>query len=113
MPLAKAGKIRALAVTSPQRSKLAPELPTVAETLAGYEVVGWYGLAAPAGTPADVVAKLNAAANRVLQAGDLIAKYNGLGFEPVGGPPAEASARIKSDVARWTKIIRDAGIKAQ
>jgi tripartite-type tricarboxylate transporter receptor subunit TctC len=51
--------------------------------------------------------------NKVLQAGDLIAKYNGLGFEPVGGPPEEASARIKSDVERWTKIIRDAGIKAQ
>ena len=113
LPQSRAGKIRALAVTSPQRSKLAPELPTVAETLAGYEVVGWYGLAAPAGTPADVVAKLNAVANRVLQAPDLIAKYNGLGFEPVGGPPEEASARIASDVERWTKIIRDAGIKAQ
>jgi tripartite-type tricarboxylate transporter receptor subunit TctC len=113
LPQSRAGRIRALAVTSPQRSKLAPELPTVAETLAGYEVVGWYGLAAPAGTPADVVARLNAVTNKVLQAGDLIAKYNGLGFEPVGGPPEEANARIKSDVERWTKIIRDAGIKAQ
>jgi tripartite-type tricarboxylate transporter receptor subunit TctC len=112
LPLSRAGKIRALAVTSPQRSKLAPELPTVAETLTGYEVVGWYGLAAPAGTPAGVVAKLNTVANKVLQAGDLIARYNGLGFEPVGGPPAEASARIRSDVERWTKIIRDAGIKS-
>jgi tripartite-type tricarboxylate transporter receptor subunit TctC len=113
LPLARAGKIRALAVTSPQRSALAPELPTVAETLAGYEVVGWYGLAAPAATPKDVVAKLNAVTNKVLQAPDLIAKYNGLGFEPVGGTPAEASARIASDTVRWTKIIRDAGIKAQ
>ncbi len=113
LPLSRAGKIRALAVTSPQRSKLAPELPTVAETLAGYEVVGWYGLAAPAGTPAAVIATLNALANKVLQAPELIAKYNGLGFEPVGGPPAEASARIRSDVERWTKIIRDTGIKEQ
>jgi tripartite-type tricarboxylate transporter receptor subunit TctC len=113
LPLARADKIRALAVTSPQRSKLAPELPTVGETLAGYEVVGWYGLAAPAGTPADVVARLNTVTNKVLQAGDLIAKYNGLGFEPVGGTPEEASERIRSDVALWTKIIRDAGIKAQ
>jgi len=85
----------------------------VAEALPGFEVVGWYGLAAPVGTPADVIAKINASTNRVLQAPDLIAKYNGLGFEPVGGTPAEASARIKSDVERWTKIIRDAGIKAQ
>jgi tripartite-type tricarboxylate transporter receptor subunit TctC len=60
-----------------------------------------------------LVARLNAVTNKVLQAGDLIAKYNGLGFEPVGGPPEEANARIKSDVERWTKIIRDAGIKAQ
>jgi tripartite-type tricarboxylate transporter receptor subunit TctC len=113
LPLARAGKIRALAVTSPQRSALAPDLPTVAETLAGYEVVGWYGLAAPAATPKDVIAKLNAVTNKVLQSPDLIAKYNGLGFEPVGGTPAEASARIASDVVRWTKIIRDAGIRAQ
>ena len=113
LPQSGAGKIRALAVTSPQRSKLAPELPTVAETLPGYEVVGWYGLAAPGGTPADIVARLNAVTNRVLQAPDLIAKYNALGFEPVGGLPAEASTRITSDVERWTKIIRDAGIKAQ
>ena len=113
LPLAQAGKIRALAVTSPQRSKLAPELPTVAEALPGYEVVGWYGLAAPAGTPPDVIATLNTVANRVLRAPELIAKYNALGFEPVGGPPEEASARIKADLARWPKIIRDAGIKAQ
>jgi tripartite-type tricarboxylate transporter receptor subunit TctC len=113
LPLARAGKIRALAVTSPQRSALAAELPTVAETLAGFEVVGWYGLAAPAATPVDVIEKLNAVANRVLRAPDLVAKYNGLGFEPVGDTPAEASARIRADVVRWTKIIRDAGIKAQ
>lgn len=113
LPLARAGKIRALAVTSPKRSALVPELPTVAESLAGFDVVGWYGLAAPAGTPADVIAKINSVTNRVLQAPDLIAKYNGLGFEPVGGTPEEASARIKADVVRWTKIIRDAGIKSQ
>lgn len=113
LPLARAGKIRALAVTSPKRSALVPELPTVAESLAGFDVVGWYGLAAPAGTPADVIAKLNSVTNRLLQAPDLIAKYNGLGFEPVGGSPEEASARIKADVVRWTKIIRDAGIKPQ
>ena len=113
LPLARAGKIRALAVTSPKRSALIAELPTVAETLPGFEVVGWYGLAAPACTPKDAIARLNAETNRVLQTPDLIAKYNGLGFEPVGGTPDEASARIKSDVVRWTKIIRDAGIKAQ
>ena len=64
LPLAQAGKIRALAVTSAKRSALAPDLPTMTETLPGFEVVGWYGLAAPAGTPKDVIAKLNAETNR-------------------------------------------------
>jgi len=113
LPLAKAGKLRALAVTSARPSKLAPELPTVAQTLPGFEVVGWYGIAAPAGTPKDVVAKLNADANRALKSPELIAQFEKLGYEPIGDTPNEAAARIKSDVAHWTKIIRDAGIQPQ
>jgi tripartite-type tricarboxylate transporter receptor subunit TctC len=113
LPLAQAGKIRALAVTSAKRSALAPELPTVAETLPGFEVVGWYGLAAPAGTPKDVIARLNAETNQLLQSPDLIAQLRPLGYELMGGTPDEANARIKSDVVRWTKIIHDAGIQPQ
>ncbi len=113
LPLAQAGKLRALAVTSAKRSALAPELPTMAETLPGFEVVGWYGLAAPAGTPQDTIAKLNAETNKALQSPDLISQLRQLGYEQIGGTPEEASARIKSDVARWTKIIRDAGIEPQ
>ena len=113
LPLAKAGKLRALAVTSARPSKLAPELPTVAQTLPGFEVVGWYGIAAPGGTPKDVVAKLNADANRALKSPELIAQFEKLGYEPIGDTPNEAAARIKSDVAHWTKIIRDAGIQPQ
>jgi tripartite-type tricarboxylate transporter receptor subunit TctC len=74
-------------------------------------VVGWYGLAVPAGTDKTVIAKLNSGANRALAAADLVAQLRQQGLEPVGGPPA--SARIKSDVAHWTKVIRDAGIKPQ
>jgi tripartite-type tricarboxylate transporter receptor subunit TctC len=113
LPLAQAGKIRALAVTTAKRSTLAPDLPTVAETLPGFEVVGWYGLAAPAGTPKDVVAKLNAETNQALQSPDLIAQYRQLGYEPIGDTPEEAGARIKLDTAHWTKIIRDAGIQPE
>ena len=113
LPLAQAGKLRALAVTSAKRSALAPDLPAVAETVPGFEVVGWYGLAAPAGTPKDVVAKLNAEANRVLRSPELAAQFRQLGYEPIGDTPEQASARIKSDVALWTKIIRDAGIQPQ
>lgn len=113
LPLAQAGKIRALAVTSAKRSALAPELPTVADTLPGFEVVGWYGLAAPAGTPKAVIARLNAETSQLLQSPDLIAQLRPLGYELMGGTPDEANARIKSDVVRWTKIIHDAGIQPQ
>jgi tripartite-type tricarboxylate transporter receptor subunit TctC len=113
LPLAQAGKIRALAVTSPKRSGLAPELPTMAETLPGFEVVGWYGLAAPAGTPKDVIAKLNGETNSVLRSPDLVAQMRELSYEPIGGTPEEANNRIKADVARWTKAIHDAGIEPQ
>ena len=113
LPLAQAGKLRALAVTSARRSSLAPELPAMAETLPGFEVVGWYGLAAPAGTPKQIVARLNAETNRVLQSPDFNAEVRKLGYETIGGTPDEAAARIKSDVVRWTKIIHGAGIEPQ
>jgi tripartite-type tricarboxylate transporter receptor subunit TctC len=113
LPLAAAGKIRALAVTSAKRSSLAPELPPMAETLPGFEVVGWYGLAAPAETPKQIVVRLNAETNRVLQQSDFNAEVRKLGYETIGGTSEEATARIKSDVVRWTKIIHDAGIEPQ
>jgi tripartite-type tricarboxylate transporter receptor subunit TctC len=113
LPLAQAGKIRALAVTSAKRSALAPQVPTMAETLPGFEVVGWYGLAAPAGTPQAAIARLNDETNKVLQSPDLIAHLRELSYEPIGGTPEEAAARIKTDIAHWTAIIRDAGIEPQ
>ena len=113
LPLAQAGKLRALAVTSGKRSALAPELPTIAETIPGFDVVGWYGLAAPAATPAAAIAKLNAAANSALKGPALIEQFRLQGYEPVGGTPQEATAWIKAEVARWTQVIRDAGIEPQ
>jgi tripartite-type tricarboxylate transporter receptor subunit TctC len=113
LPLAQAGKIRALAVTSAKRSALAPELPAMAETLPDFEVGGWYGFAAPAGTPKSAIVKLNAETNRVLQSPDLIAQFHRLGYEPIGDTPEQATARIRTEVPRWTKIIRDAGIQPQ
>ena len=113
LPLVKAGKLRALAVTSAKRSALAPDLPTVAETLPGFEVVGWYGLAAPAGTPKDAIARLNVEANRALKSPEIVEQFHRLGYEPIGDTPEQSSARIKSDVAQWTKIIHDAGVQPQ
>jgi tripartite-type tricarboxylate transporter receptor subunit TctC len=112
LPLAAAGKLRALAVTSAKRSALAPDLPTIAESgLPGFDVVGWYGLAAPAGTPQPAIARLNAAANSVLKSPDLIEQFRLQGYEPVGGTPEEATAWIKAEVTRWTEVIRAAGIE--
>ncbi len=112
LPLVQAGKLRALAVTSARRSALAPDLPTVAESgLPAFDVVGWYGLAAPAGTPQPAIARLNGAANTALKSADLIEQFRLQGYEPVGGTPEEATAWIKSEVARWTEVIRAAGIE--
>jgi tripartite-type tricarboxylate transporter receptor subunit TctC len=114
LPMVKAGKLRALAVTSAKRSALAPELPTVAESgLPGFEVVGWYGLAAPAKTPHPLVTRINADTNRALQSTDLVERLRVQGLEPVGSTPEEATELIRKDVARWTKVIRDAGIQPQ
>jgi tripartite-type tricarboxylate transporter receptor subunit TctC len=114
LPLAAAGKLRALAVSSAKRSLLAPDLPTVAESgLPGFEVTGWYGLAAPVATPPPAIARLNAQGNRALGSDELIAQLRLQGLDPVGGTADEASAWIKSEVAKWTRIIRDAGITPQ
>jgi tripartite-type tricarboxylate transporter receptor subunit TctC len=114
MPLAEAGKLRALAVTSPQRSALAPNVPTMIESgIAGFEVTGWYGLAAPAGTPKAAMDRINSETNRALKSAALIEQFRVQGYEPLGGTPDDMNARIKTDVAQWTTIIRDAGIKPQ
>jgi len=112
LPLAASGKLRTLAVTSAKRSRLAPDLPTIAESgLPGFEVTGWYGLAAPAATAAPAVARLNAETNRALASADTIEQLRQQGLEPVGDTPEQAGAWIRSEVAQWTKVIRDAGIK--
>jgi tripartite-type tricarboxylate transporter receptor subunit TctC len=114
MPLAEASKLRALAVTSANRSALAPDVPTMIESgVAGFEVTGWYGLAAPAGTPKVAIDKLNAETNRALKAPELIEQFRLQGYEPLGGTPDEMNTQIKTDVERWTRIIRDAGIQPQ
>ena len=113
LPLAQAGKVRALAVTSLKRSPLAPDLPTVAESVPGFEVSGWYGLAAPAGTPNAIITRLNTEANRALKSSELIEQFRIQGYEPLGGTPKEMKTQIGHDVTQWNKIIRDAAIEPQ
>jgi tripartite-type tricarboxylate transporter receptor subunit TctC len=112
LPHIKAGKIRALAVTSAKRFSLVPDLPTVAEAgVPGYEVTVWFGTVAPAGTPPEVVAKINAEINRILTLPEVKERFTGGGIEIVGGTPETFGALIRKEAATWAKVVKDANIK--
>ena len=112
VPLAREGKLRALAITSIKRSGLAPDLPTMAESgFPGFEAVPWFGLLAPAGTPQEVLDKLHDETVKTLAAPEVRKKFDELGLEPVGNTPAEFAAVIKKETPEWAKVIKDAGIR--
>jgi tripartite-type tricarboxylate transporter receptor subunit TctC len=109
----KGGKLRALAVTSAQRSLLLPELPTMIEAgVAGFDVSAWFGLLAPAGTPREAIARLHAETVKALQAPELRDRLTQFGFEVAGGTPEAFGALIRSETVRWAKIIRESGARA-
>ena len=113
LPHIKAGKIRALAVTSARRFPLTPDLPTVAESgVPGYEVAVWFGTVAPTGTPREVVLKINAEINRILTLPEVKERFNAGGIEIVGGTPEAFGALIRKETATWAKVVKDANIKA-
>ena len=110
----KAGKLKALATTGEKRASTLPELPTVAEAgLPGYAAVGWFGLLAPAATPKPVVTQLSRDANRVLGERDVRERMEALGAEPAGNSPEEFARFIRDDQAKWSKLMREAGIKPE
>jgi tripartite-type tricarboxylate transporter receptor subunit TctC len=109
----KTGKLRALAVTGTTRSDVVPDLPTVAETLPGYQAASFYGIGAPRNTPAEVVEVLNKAVNAGLADPKLKARLAGLGSVPLPGPPATFGKLIADETEKWGKVIRFAGIKSQ
>ena len=111
MPQVKAGRLRALAVTSARRASAIPDLPTVAEAgVPGYEAIGWFGLLAPAATPRALVEKLSRDANAVLADREVRSKMLALGAEPSGDTPDEFARFIHADQAKWTKLMRERGI---
>jgi len=111
-PLAKAGKLRPLAVTTAKRSSIAPEVPTLAESgLPGFEVGSWQGVFAPAGTPPEIVKRLNAEIVKILNMPDVKERLVALGAEPVGDTPEQFSAYVKSEVAKWSDIVKKSGAK--
>lgn len=110
----KAGRVHAYGVTSATRSKIAPDIPTIAEQgVTGYEAVQWYGLMAPAATPKDIVAKLNKAVVFALQDSGVRERFQASGADPVGNTPEEFAALVRSDMAKWAKVVKAAGIKPE
>jgi hypothetical protein len=110
----KGNRLRALAVTTAKRSAGAPELPTMQEAgVAGYEVAGWYGVLAPAKTPQPVIMKLNREIVRILQTQEMKDRLAADGSEAVGNTPEQFQAHIKTEVAKWAKVVRDANIRAE
>jgi tripartite-type tricarboxylate transporter receptor subunit TctC len=115
IPHVRAGKLKGLVVTSKQRSSAAPDIPTVAE--AGFPEIeictGWFGILAPAGTPKAVVSRLGKEIVSAIKTPDVQARFLGQGLDPATSTPEEFSALIRSDLVRWEKIIRQAGIRAE
>jgi len=111
MEFVKAGKVRAYAVTTKNRLEALPDLPTVGEFVPGYEATGWYGVGAPKGTPADIIAKLDAAMTAALATADAKARLAELGVEPMPMTPAQFGDFIAKENDKWGKVIRAANIK--
>jgi tripartite-type tricarboxylate transporter receptor subunit TctC len=111
-PNIRAGKITALAVTSAQRSPLLPDVPTMAETLPGFEIDTWWGLVAPGGTPKDVVTRLNAAFVAALQSADVKARFAQLMAEPAPGTPEQFAGLIQRELKRYEPVVKASGARA-
>jgi len=113
LPFIKAGKLHALAVSSRQRSNILPQVPTMIEAgVPGFDYLSWLSFVAPAGTPHDVISKLNGEINRILQNPEVKEKLNSMGMNPVGGTPEALGEHIKKQVDVWTKVIKVSGAKA-
>ena len=104
------GKIKALAVTSPQRSPQVPDVPAAAEVLPGFENAGWFGLMAPAGTPRDVIDRIHRDSARILLSEDFRARLTQQGMAPVANTPSEFAAAIRAESERWAKVVKDRGL---
>src|SRR5688572_14433970 len=107
-----ARKVRAIAVTTPRRSLSFPDVPTVAESgVAGYEVTSWNGMLAPAGTPPDIIRRLNSEYNKIISDPEMRKRMIVNGYEPVGGPPEKFGQHIRAELAKWAPVVKRAGVR--
>ena len=113
LPHVQSGRLRALAVTSAKRASTTPDLPTVAETYPGFESGTWFALFAPAGTPREVVMRLNAVTNKAVQMPDVREKFAAQGAETLQGTPEQVAAYTKGEVAKWAKVVKASGAKVE
>jgi tripartite-type tricarboxylate transporter receptor subunit TctC len=111
--LTKSGKLKALGVTGPKRSRALPDVPAIAETLPGFDITAWYGFMAPAGTPREIVKKVHDDSVAIIHRPDFLERLERDGIEPVGNTPEQFAAEIKRDIERWGKIVRAAGLKPE
>ena len=111
--LTKSGKLKALGVTGPKRSRALPDVPAIAETLPGFDITAWYGFMAPAGTPREIVKKIHDDSVTIIHRPDFLERLERDGIEPVGNTPEQFAAQIKRDIERWGKIVRAAGVKPE
>jgi tripartite-type tricarboxylate transporter receptor subunit TctC len=112
LPHVKAGRLRGIAITSARRSTIVPELPTIAESaVRGFEAGTWYGLLAPAGTPREIVTRLNRAVVQIVQFPDVREKLAAQGAEPLAGSPEQAGEFVRREISRWAKVVKAANIR--
>lgn len=111
IPHIKSGRLIALGVTSPERNAQLPDVPTIASVLPGYAAESWFVLVAPAGTPAAIVNRMSAEADRILKRPDVIARFQGLGAQPVGGTPAQLGQFIAAETTKWQQVVKVSGAK--
>ena len=110
-PQVKSGKLRGLGVTGPRRSAAFPDLPAIAETVSGYEVVNWFGIVAPAGTPKPIVARLHGELERALRSAELVKMLAAQTAEVAGGTPEAFAQVIRTDFEKWAKVVKDSGAR--